>query len=57
MAGKRWAGIFPALSTPTDRRGRLDEAGYRGMVRRNIDWGASRPSHLRGPISPRAPLG
>jgi hypothetical protein len=27
LAGKRWAGIFPALSTPTDRRGRLDEAG------------------------------
>jgi 4-hydroxy-tetrahydrodipicolinate synthase len=40
VAGKRWAGIFPALSTPTDRRGRLDEAGYRSMVRRNIDWGA-----------------
>ena len=57
MAGKRCVGIFPALSTPTDRRGRLDEAGYRGMVRRNIDWGASRPNHLWGPISPRTLLG
>jgi 4-hydroxy-tetrahydrodipicolinate synthase len=33
------AGIIPALSTPTDRKGELDEGSLRSLVRHNIDWG------------------
>ena len=39
MASK-WKGIFPALSTPTDGRGELDEESLRSEVRANIEWGA-----------------
>jgi len=35
-----WKGIVPALSTPTDDSGALDEEGMRSEVRWNIDVGA-----------------
>ncbi len=36
----KWKGIFPALSTPTDSRGALDEESLRSEVRSNINWGS-----------------
>lgn len=35
-----WHGIYPALSTPCDDEGRLDEASLRNEVRWNIEQGA-----------------
>ncbi len=35
-----WRGIFPALSTPTDEKGELDEESLRSEVYSNIEWGA-----------------
>jgi len=35
-----WRGIFPALSTPTNRKGELDEESLRSEVEWNIKWGA-----------------
>ena len=32
--------MFPALSTPTNKNGELDEEGLRSEVRANIGWGA-----------------
>lgn len=32
-------GILPALSTPTDKSGELDETSLRSLVNHNIDWG------------------
>jgi len=32
--------MFPALSTPTNKNGELDEDGLRSEVRANISWGA-----------------
>jgi dihydrodipicolinate synthase/N-acetylneuraminate lyase len=33
------SGIIPALSTPTNGRGELDEEGLRSLVARNVGWG------------------
>ncbi len=35
----RVRGIIPALSTPTDERGEIDEGSLRSLVNRNIEWG------------------
>ena len=35
-----WRGIFPALSTPTNEKGELDEESLRSEVSSNIEWGA-----------------
>lgn len=35
-----WKGIFPALSTPCDDTGALDEESLRNEVRWNIEKGA-----------------
>lgn len=36
----KWKGIIPALSTPTDEKGELDEGSLRSEVRFNIAWGS-----------------
>lgn len=46
----KWKGIIPALSTPTNERGQLDEESLRSEVRFNIEWGshALAPSIVAG---------